>query len=123
MKDIPVVELKDLDDTLKRISGSSVDPQRPFDGQDHTEQGERGKTKVTLRMRDIADCFVIGMALSSGPGRAYERASNGTINRNDLYEIELDAVDPLAVMQNMLCEIERRLGIFPNLPGNKELMQ
>ena len=106
------MELKNLEDTLNRTTGASVDPERPFGA--HTEQGERGQEKVTIRMRDIADCFVIGAGLASGAGGAYYRAK---MARSTITNFTKLTIDPLAVMQNMLCEIERRIGIFPNLPG------
>ena len=34
----------DLADLIYLVSDDGLDPQRPFDGQPHTNQGERGKT-------------------------------------------------------------------------------
>ena len=88
---------------------------RPYDGQSHTDAGERGRQEVSgVTMRDIRDAFVIGAFQASGfffeeEGRSkYE----GTI-----YDLPWDELDPGAVMNNAICEIENRMGIWPNLPG------
>ena len=94
----------------------TTDPGRPFDGQPHTDQGERGKHPTDgLRFRDVADCFLLGWLYASERGSL---AESGTATYNDIYEGDYD-VDPLAVMQNMLCEMEKRLGIYPNVPKLK----
>lgn len=111
-----------LADILYQITDHGLDPKRPFDGQLHTDQGERGKTMVSgLRFRDVADCFVMGWLRASGRSSL---AESGTATYNDVYEPGIDPttgepdhdIDPLAVMQNMLCELERRMGIYPNVP-------
>ena len=45
-------------------------------------------------------------------------AESGTATYNDVYEAkEGDPdVDPIAAMQNMACEMEKRMGIYPNVP-------
>jgi hypothetical protein len=73
------------------------DRDRPYLGQAHTDEGERGKTLVKgLTMRDVSDCIRRGFALAT---------------------TEHDSVDPVAVAQNACCEIEKMMGIFPNLPS------
>ena len=69
-----------------------------------------------LRFRDVADCFVVGF-LSSCEG-FYGLAKSGTATYNDVYEAATadPDFDPIAVMQNMLCEMEKRMGIYPNVP-------
>lgn len=57
-------------------------------------------------------CFVIGWLMATGRSSL---AESDTASYNDVYEGEGD-VDPLAVMQNMMCEVERKMGIFPNVP-------
>lgn len=104
---------KTLADAIYGLSDDTTDLDRPFTGQPHTDQGERGKTLVVgLRFRDVADCFVIGWLEAAGRGSL---ADSGTATYNDVYECGED-IDPLAVMQNMTCEMERRMGIYPNVP-------
>jgi hypothetical protein len=74
------------------------DRRRPYLGQSWTDQGERGKTEVRgLTMRDIGDCIRRGQKHATKPG-----------DRIDYSEV--------AVIQNALCEVERMMGIFPNVP-------
>lgn len=109
-------EPTDLADAIYQMTDNGLDPKRPYDSQPHTDQGERGKTLVAgLTMRDICDCFVTGWLYASGRSSL---ADSGTASYNDVYEGE--DVDPLAVMQNMTCEIEKRMGIFPNVPSISE---
>lgn len=102
----------DLGDLLYQMTDNGFDPKRPFDGQPQTDQGERGKTEVRLRFRDVADCFVLGWLHAAGRSSL---AESGTASYNDVYEHH-EEIDPLAVMQNMLCEMEKRMGIYPNVP-------
>jgi hypothetical protein len=104
---------------------------RPYNGQMHTSTGERGREEVKgLTMRDIRDCYMRAFVMSH---EYYKRGSierqepNATLideaNKgeaavlceNDLFELVGDA-DPVAVAQNLGCEIERAMGIFPNVP-------
>ena len=102
-----------IGDAIYAMSDNTTDPNRPFNGQPQTDQGERGKQPTDgLRFRDVADCFLLGWLYASERGSL---AESGTATYNDIYEGNYD-VDPLAVMQNMLCEMERRLGIYPNVP-------
>ena len=88
---------------------AKLDPDRPFDGQPQTDTGERGKTMVEgMRFRDLRDCFVVGCFEASGLPPSEYPAS--------LYKLPWNEMDPLAIFQNMSCEIERRMGIFPNVP-------
>lgn len=111
---VPIIELGDLADALYQLGNHGFDPDRPFDGQPHTDQGVRGATKVDLRFRDVADCLAIGFMLACG----YSETRAAAATWNDVYEaIKRDpGFDPVAVCQNMLCEMERRMGIFPNVP-------
>lgn len=104
--------------------------ERPYNGQPHTDHGERGKVEVRgLTMRDVADCIVQGFLQSSGnlhlQKKAFERtrefigtehADNGTWRYSDLYKIDLGGIDPQAVIQNAMCQIEHYMGIYPNVP-------
>ena len=104
-------------DAIYQMGDNGFDPNRPFDGQPHTDQGERGKTLVAgLRFRDVCDCFVIGWLHSAGSASL---AESGTATYNDIYECPEKDVDPIAIMQAMSCEMERRMGIYPNVPKLK----
>lgn len=92
---------EELLDELYQLGNNGLDPDRPFDGQMHTDQGERGKTMVEgLRFRDVADCFVIGALEASGQGGL---AESGTASYNDVYEGE--EVDILASMGETRAEL------------------
>jgi hypothetical protein len=106
---------REIDNAIYQMGNNELDRDRPFDGQPHTDDGERGKTLVEgLRMRDVADCIVRGWLLSTGPSDAYSLAMAGKATYNDLYRDECAHVDPMAVVQNAMCEVERMMGIFPN---------
>ena len=98
---------------MSEIQGSSalsLERDRPYDGQPHTDQGERGKQLVTgLTMRDIADCFVKGFLDAAGIDRELPI-------HDDIYTVDLSQIDPGAVIQNAMCHIEKYMGIYPNVP-------
>lgn len=88
---------------------AALNRDRPYNGQPHTSEGKRGRTLVEgITMRDIKDCFVIGAFRATGKGLD-EYPSN-------IYGIDWSGIDPMAVCQNMLCAIEERMGIYPNVP-------
>lgn len=90
-------------------SAYSLDRKRPYNGQPHTDHGERGKTEVKgLTMRDISDCFVLGLLDASG------LQSKHPVH-DDIYKIDLHKIDPGAAIQNAMCHIERFMGIYPNV--------
>lgn len=120
---IPVVEPEGLEQLLFNQAGpKSMKRDRSYSGQLHTFYGERGRTQVKgLSIRDIEDCLVRAILLSSSHlvPKSYDEALKGEdaeLNSNDLYGFDLDQLDPVAVMQNLACEIERLMGIYPNLP-------
>jgi hypothetical protein len=91
------------------LATSMLGRDRPYDGQPHTDEGIRGATEVRgITMRDLKDCFVIG-AFESAP---VDRADWP----NDVFGLPWDQMDPMAVVQNMLCNVEKRMGIYPNMP-------
>lgn len=107
------MNIEELGDIFEKLDPSDyitakMDRNRPYDGQPHTDTGERGKEIIKgLTMRDVRDCFVVGCFEASGlPPSKYP---------SSLYELPWDEMDPLAVCQNMTCEIERKMGIFPNI--------
>ena len=101
---------------------------RPYNGQPHTDTGERGKTEIKgITFRDLRDCFIRAIFLSTGAETIsgkdmrplYEEACKGedaVLCENDLYGWDLNQLDPIAVAQNLSCEVERVMGIFPNVP-------
>ena len=104
--------------SIQGSSAFSLDRNRPYDGQYHTDEGQRGKTEVKgLTMRDISDCIVRGFLAAS----AYDRQTRGiperdNPTRDDLYQIDLSKLDPIAIIKNTTCEIEKMMGIYPNVP-------
>jgi hypothetical protein len=83
------------------------DRRRPYNGQPHTDQGERGKTEVKgLTMRDIADCFRVALWETCGSPDDSE----------SIYHLDLSDISPVAVEQNLTCNIEKMMGIYPNVP-------
>lgn len=110
---------EDLNDNIKwafaEIQGSSaysLERDRPYDGQAHTHVGERGKRLVEgLTMRDISDCIVNAFLSCAHMERACPI-------RDDLYQIpDLNELDPGAVISNTVCNMEKMMGIYPNVPG------
>ena len=96
---------------------------RPYNGQSHTDHGERGKQLVEgLTTRDIRDCYVRAVILASshlvsdGLYNEAIKGEHGNITENDLFGIDLNQTDPVAIAQNMSCEIEKMMDIFPNIP-------
>ncbi|MCB9377032.1 MAG: hypothetical protein H6515_14350 [Microthrixaceae bacterium] len=98
---------------FERIGPSSLvahlDPTRPYDGQPHTDYGERGRTEVKgITFRDLRDCFIRACYESSGlpieqwPG--------------DVYGLPWGDMDIIAVAQNLSCNVEKAMGIYPNVP-------
>jgi len=96
-------------------SAYSLDRGRSYDGQSHTDQGERGKQQVIgLTMRDVADCMVLGFLDCAGINRKCPIC-------DDIYSIDLENIDPGAVIQCTMCHVEKMMGIYPNVPGLKEM--
>ncbi len=43
------------------------------------------------------------------------------MNYNDLYSLNCGDVDPIALIQNVTCQVEKMMGIYPNVhPGVAE---
>jgi len=101
---------------------------RPYSGQPHTNTGQRGKTEIKgLTFRDLRDCYIRAVLLSTGAEiidgvdmrPRYEQACKGedaVLCENDLYGFNMDKLDPIAICQNLCCEIEKAMGIYPNVP-------
>ncbi len=103
---------------------------REYSGQPHCCDGIRGSELIQgLTVRDIRDCFVRAFVKSHPtfdeqmndiqPNRSLyheaEKGEHAVICENDLYELKGN-FDPMALCQNLMCEIERMMGIFPNVP-------
>ena len=101
---------------------------RPYNGQEHTATGTRGATEIKgITFRDVHDCFIRAVLLSTGAEvidgvdmrPRYEEAKKGegaALCEQDVYGVNLDKLDPLAICRNLSCEIERAMGIYPNVP-------
>ena len=98
---------------------------RPYLGQPHTDTGVRGMTEIRgITFRALRDCYVRAVLLSAHHlvPALYEEATKGpdaVLCENDLFGFNLDELDPIAIAQNLSCEVERIMGIFPNVPGLK----
>ena len=101
---------------------------RPYGGQPHTCTGQRGATEIQgITFRDLRDCYIRAVLLSTGGAMidgvnlhfAYEEACKGqdaVLSENDLYGFNIDKLDPMAIVQNLCCEVEKIMGIYPNVP-------
>lgn len=98
---------------LEAICPSSLaahlDPSRPYDGQPHTVYGERGAAEVHgVTFRDVQDAFIRACYESSGlPVEQWP---------GSVHDLPWDDMDILAVSQNLGCNIEKAMGIYPNVP-------
>lgn len=156
--DIPFIDMSDKDfesqfDFLNWSTHSASDyrndRERPYNGQAHTDEGERGKQMVSgLSMRDLKDCLVKAMLVSSvsedylkediftkcwdfstDPPTPTQflldhqdesefistKVQLGTWRTQDVCKIDLENINLMAVCQNFTCEVEKMMGIFPNL--------
>lgn len=88
---------------------ASLDRNRPYDGQPHTDTGNRGKTEIKgLTFRDLRDCFIracydsSGLPIEEWPG--------------SVHDLPWADMDIIAVSQNLSCNVEKYMGIYPNVP-------
>lgn len=44
------------------------------------------------------------------------KVETGTWRRDDVYLVDFTNIDPIAIAQNLTCEIEKMMGIWPNVP-------
>jgi len=128
VSNIPIIDIADdgweeeLQFALSTTGGSSDyrnDRERPYNGEAQTDDGVRGSAPIVgLTFRDVRDCFVKGLLLCCGADQPelYERAEMGTWTTPDIWKVDLSKIDPLAVAQNMSCEMEKMMGIYPNCP-------
>jgi hypothetical protein len=108
---IPIIEMSEIDklpEILETLSPSQIfkDRHRPYNGQPWTDDGERGATEVKgVTMRDIVDCLHIALYESCGSPE----------NVKSVYDLDLSNCDPIAIGQNLTCNIEKMMRIFPNM--------
>jgi hypothetical protein len=97
---------------------------RPYNGQPHTDTGQRGATEVRgVSFRDLRDCYIRAWCLAMGASDDanmpyYNEAQKGedaVLCENDVYGLK-GTYDRMAVFQNFSCEIEKLMGIYPNVP-------
>ena len=113
-------KVEDFNNMLERAfadcqgdSAFRMDRERPYNGQIHTDNGDRGKTIIEgLTMRDMTDCIVRGFLDAGG------LQSENPLH-DDIYKIEED-LDYGAVIQNTMCWVEKYMSIFPNIPKLRE---
>jgi hypothetical protein len=101
--------LKKLAEAIENMSPSGIfqDRRRPYNGQPQTDCGERGMTEVKgLTMRDITDCVRIAIWESCGSPE----------NAASIYDCDLSDCDAIAIEKNITCNIEKMMGIYPNVP-------
>lgn len=109
-------KLKNLTNEIERLNPSdlltTLDRNRPYDGQSWTSEGIRGKTEIKgITFRDLKDCFIRACYdCSILEPKDYPRT---------IFELDWEQIDPLALEQNLSCWIERYMGIFPNIPKTK----
>ncbi len=114
--------MADLGDIISELTNHTTHKDRPFTGQPQTYDGERGKTEVKgIRFRDLADCcaraYVRACEMPDElSDELNKRADDGTLNYNDLYRIDDPGMDPVALIQNIIVEVEKQMGIYPNVP-------
>lgn len=94
---------------------------RPYNGQPHTNAGERGATEIKgITFRDLRDAYIRARCLSAGvdnPAQYHEanKGEDAVLCENDVYALK-GGVDEMAVCQNLCIEIEKLMGIYPNVP-------
>ena len=97
-----------MEDISPSDLSSALDRHRQYSGQPQTSLGDRGKTEVKgVTFRDVRDCFIIGAFKASGLGEDNYPES--------VYSLPWDKMDIIAVIQSASCEIEKRMGIYPNV--------
>ncbi len=87
--------------------------------QPHTIAGKRGDVIINgVTFRQIAECVLRGMLDGA---THYDKTDTVNLDYHRLidiiYKVEwLGDFDPMAIVQNASCHIEKVLGIYPNIP-------
>lgn len=133
LSDVPIIKINDIVSHIDSLeSNINMRRDRPYNGQAHTDSGIRGATEIKgITMRDLRDAFIRAFIITHPvyingtleplqPNKALaDEAAKGpdaVLCGNDLFTLK-DDFDPIALSQNLTCEVERLMGIFPNLPG------
>ena len=83
-------------------------------------QEERNKVEVRgLNFSDLLDCFIIGAIESDSMEYSAKEEMLKSYDVNTLYDLNWHDIDPLAVWQNMACNIEKKMGIYPKIQVSK----
>jgi len=115
--EIPITDMEHLEDFIESEFPTDIlytlDRNRPYDGQDWTDDGIRGRQEVKgVTMRDIKDCFIKACYESAPiPASQYPKT---------IYDLPWGDIDIMAVQQNLTCQIEKYMGIYPNIPGEQK---
>mgnify|MGYP007083458391 CR=1 FL=1 len=135
MTKFDVNQLMQVIDDATGANDHNMRRDRPYTGQPQTNTGIRGATEIKgITFRDLRDCYIRAVLLSTG-GRYYpddkvkskmaalyaeaDKGEAAVLCENDLYGFNMDKLDPIAICQNLCCEVERMMGIFPNVPDVK----
>jgi hypothetical protein len=140
MTNLPPMNDSSLEQIVNSITsaidhvGGNINMQRdrPYTGQSWTDSGTRGATEISgITFRDLRDCYIRAVILSHSfykdgtlerlepNATLIEEANKGpdaALCENDIYQLVGDC-DLLAIQQNLSCEIEKIMGIFPNTKG------
>ena len=91
-------------------SGLFLDRDRPYEGQPHTFYGDRGAYLIHgVTIRDILDAFTLACFESSGLSQKDWPST--------IYDLPWHSIDPVSVLQNLGCNIEKLMDVYPNIPG------
>ena len=115
--------IKTLTDAMDELGGNDDDMSRgrEYTGQPHTCLGRRGAEEIKgVTFRDLRDAYIRAVFLSAHHQKPhlYEEADKGVdgmLSENDLYNLDWNDLDPMAIQQNLSCEIEKLMGIYPNI--------
>jgi hypothetical protein len=103
MTDSSVYELTDGETPLVNLNRSP---------QDHTFPGKRGDTLVEgVTYRDVYEAVQVGINRAAGES-----------DDNDVFNINMDDLDPVAIAQNTCVNVEQRQGIYPNVANLEVIM-
>lgn len=79
-----------------------------------------------LKCWDFSECKVEGdkpkptsYLLKNQDKYVSTKVDTGNWRPQDVYKIDWNKVDPLAIAQNLSVEIEKMMGIYPNIPKNE----
>lgn len=118
----------EIEDALG-MHDSNMSRLRPYDGQPHTNTGKRGATEIKgVTFRDLRDCYIRAVLLSAHHlvPHLYKEATKGeqaSLCENDLRGFDLNQLSLTAICQNLCVEVEKLMGIYPNIPKRRSEKQ